>query len=118
VIDLDRAARVRDRRRRPGVSALALLGLLGALVCASCATVPPPRPRATLALSCNVPDASVWIDDVFMGTVSNWGKGAPMPIGFHRIEIRHPAHFSFFAEVNPREGEVVRLHPILHPQLD
>jgi hypothetical protein len=95
---------------------LAVLVALGMV--ASCASVPAPRPRATLAVTCNVPDASLWIDDAFMGTVSNWGKGAPMPIGFHRIEIRHPAHFSFFAEVNPREGEIVRLNAALHRQLD
>jgi hypothetical protein len=109
VIDFDRRSALRE---------VALVVVLGALACASCASVPPPRPRATLSVTCNVPDASLWIDDAFMGTVSHWGKGAPMPIGFHRIEVRHPTHFSFVAEGNPREGEVVRLTPVLHAQLD
>jgi hypothetical protein len=91
---------------------------LGAVVAlTACATVQP-RPRATLALDCNVPDASLWVDDSYMGTVARWSKGAPMPTGFHRIEIRHPAHFSYFAEVNPREGEVVRLTAVLQKTLD
>ena len=89
-----------------------------ALGLAACAVTQPPRPQATLVVTCNVPDASLWIDDSFSGTVSTWAKGAPMPVGFHRIEIRHPAHFSFFAEVNPRQGEVIRLAPVLQRTLD
>jgi hypothetical protein len=106
-----------ERAIDPG-RALRVLGLAVMLGAMACASVPPPRPRATLAVACNVPDASLWIDDAFMGTVSTFRKGAPMPVGFHRIEIRHPAHFSFFAEVNPQEGEVIRIPAVLHPQLD
>jgi hypothetical protein len=92
--------------------------LLVALGLLACAVTQPPRPQATLQVTCNVPEASLWIDDGFSGTVSNWAKGAPIPVGFHRIEIRHPAHFSFFAEVNPQKGEVVRLAPVLQRTLD
>jgi hypothetical protein len=112
---LRQALRRSPQRRRFRAPGLLVLGLLAA---GACASVPAPRPRATLTVTCNVPDASLWIDDAYTGTVAMWGKGAPMPIGFHRIEVRHPAHFSFFAEVNPREGELVRLTPVLHPTLD
>jgi hypothetical protein len=98
------------------LAAVAGAVLIGTLGLGGCATAPP-RPRATLTVTCNVPDASVWIDDGFAGTVSAWAKGAPMPTGFHRIEVRHPAHFSFFAEVNPRAGESIRLDPKLQRTL-
>ena len=100
------------RRGFLGVLVLAITG--GLLACAPVQ----PRPRATLAVVCNVPEASLWIDDSFAGTVATWAKGAPMPVGFHRIEVRHPAHFSFYAEVNPQAGETIRLAPVLHRTLD
>jgi hypothetical protein len=92
--------------------------MAGALGClAACATVPP-RPRARLTVTCNVPDASLWIDDAFAGTASMWAKGAAIPAGFHRVEVRHPGHFSFFAEINPRAGEVIGLNVVLQATLD
>ena len=37
----------------------------------------------------NVPDATVWVDDVLVGNVSDWAReGKHIRAGFHRIEIR------------------------------
>jgi hypothetical protein len=53
----------------------------------------------------NVPDATVWIDDVLVGKVSDWTRdGRNIRAGFHRVEVRHPGYYSFFQEVELPEG--------------
>jgi hypothetical protein len=59
-------------------------------------------------VNCNVPDATVWVDDVLVGKVSDWkGDGKQIRAGFHRIEIRHPNYYSFFQEVELPGGSHV-----------
>ena len=56
----------------------------------------------------NVPDATVWIDDVLVGTAKDWNKdGRQIRAGFHRIEVRHPGYYSFFQEVEVAGGSKV-----------
>ena len=51
-------------------------------------------------VECNVPDATVWVDDVLVGKVTDWkSDGKHIRAGFHRIEVRHPNYYSFFQEV-------------------
>ena len=56
-------------------------------------------------VECNVPDATVWIDDLLAGSTKEWkSEGHQMRAGFHRIEIRHPGYYSFFQEVDLPAG--------------
>jgi len=56
----------------------------------------------------NVPDATVWIDDVLVGKASDFKKdGRQIKPGFHRVEIRHPNYYSFFQEVELPAGSRV-----------
>jgi hypothetical protein len=53
----------------------------------------------------NVPDATVWVDDVLIGKASDWAKdGHHIRAGFHRLEVRHPGYYSFFQEIELPEG--------------
>jgi hypothetical protein len=64
-----------------------------------------PYGAAAFRVDSNVPDATVWIDDVLIGKVSDWSKeGLHIRSGFHRVEIRHPGYYSFFQEVELPEG--------------
>jgi hypothetical protein len=61
----------------------------------------------------NVPDASIWIDDVLVGQASQWQRdGRFIRPGFHRVEIRHPNYFSVFQEIDfpPGAGATVQAH--------
>ena len=59
-------------------------------------------------VECNVPDATVWVDDVLVGKVGDWkGDGKHIRAGFHRIELRHPRYYSFFQEVELPGGSHV-----------
>jgi hypothetical protein len=59
-------------------------------------------------VECDVPDATVWVDDVLVGKVSDWkGDGKHIRAGFHRIEVRHPNYYSFFQEVELPGGSHV-----------
>ena len=87
------------------------------MLLSSCATVRPPA--ATLALRCNVPDASVVIDDAPVGPAATWvPPGRSLSPGFHRIEIRHPSHYSHYAEVTLAPGAASALSVELHPLLE
>jgi hypothetical protein len=59
-------------------------------------------------VQCDVPDATVWVDDVLVGKVADWkGDGKHIRAGFHRIEVRHPNYYSFFQEVELPGGSHV-----------
>jgi hypothetical protein len=96
-----------------------LLRSIVAFVClaAACATFG--RNAGTFQVQCNVPDAMVIIDDVLVGRVSEWsGPGRQIRPGFHRIEIRHPAYFSHYAEIELSDGGGQVVKAELHPLLD
>ena len=94
------------------------LGVVAALlVFGSCATWKT-GPSISMRVECNVPDATVWVDDVLVGTAANWkADGKFIRAGFHRIEIRHPAYYSHFQEVDlPTGGKIVvtaKLEPLV-----
>jgi PEGA domain-containing protein len=62
----------------------------------------------TFRVDCNVPDATVWIDDVLVGKASDFKKDdRQIKPGFHRVEVRHPNYYSFFQEVELPGGSKV-----------
>ena len=84
---------------------------------ASCAHLSAPAGVA-LKVESNVPDATIWVDDVLVGTVAAWAReGRHVRAGFHRVEIRAPGYYSVFQEIErPDGGEaalVVTLRPLL-----
>lgn len=87
----------------------AALGLALAAWAAGCATARPGSP-ATLAVRCNVPDAAVFVDDVFVGRASEWAQVHRVRPGFHRIELRDPSHYAHRTQVQlaPGGGAVVQ----------
>jgi hypothetical protein len=90
-------------RLRGGLAAAALFVLLAA----SCAHGIGGN-AIGFRVECNVPDATIWVDDVLVGKVSDWkGDGKRIKAGFHRIEVRHPNYYSFFQEVELPGGSHV-----------
>jgi hypothetical protein len=88
-----------------------------AALAAACATLG--RPTANLAVRCDVAEASVLVDDVLIGPVSEWAPpGHAIRPGSHRIEIRHPGYFSHYAEFHVVEGGQTLVAADLHPLLD
>ena len=70
-------------------------------------------------VECNVPDATVWIDDLLAGSAKEWkSEGHQIRAGFHRIEIRHPGYFSFFQEVDLPPGSRTVVNAKLRELLD
>lgn len=99
------------RRARALVLALSLAA--AATMVAGCATAIP-YGAVGIRVESNVPDATVWVDDVLVGNVSDWARdGKHIRSGFHRIEVRHSGYYSFFKEVELPEGA----HTIVNAQL-
>jgi hypothetical protein len=72
-----------------------------------------------LRVQSNVPDATVWIDDVLVGTAKDWNKdGREIRAGFHRIEVRHPGYYSFFQEVEVAGGSKVVVNATLRELIE
>jgi hypothetical protein len=95
-----------------------LLVLTVAIALAACAHVSPPA-GVTLAVETNVPDATIWVDDVLVGTVSAWAReGRHVRPGFHRIEVRAPGHYSVFDEIDQPDGGRAIVKANLRPLLD
>jgi hypothetical protein len=93
-----------------------LLGLLLGSA-ASCATLSSP-PAGTLRIRCNVPDATVWIDDIYGGRAEAWARGRLVRAGFHRVELRHPDHYNHYAEVDVAEGGVAEVRAEMRRHLE
>jgi len=112
-----------DRDAGSGRAALGLargLLLLAALAlgAAGCATTIP-RGAVAFRVDSNVNDATVWVDDVLVGSAKDWGKdGKHIKAGFHRIEIRHPGYYSFFQEVELPEGSHATVNAQLRPVVE
>ncbi len=89
-----------------------------ALGLASCAHLSTPAGVA-LRVESNVPDATIWIDDVLVGTVVAWAReGRHIRAGFHRVEIRAPGYYSVFQEVERPDGGQATLAVTLRPLLE
>lgn len=92
--------------------------LIGAcLAQAGCATAPPAG-AAGFRVAGNVPDAAVYIDDVYVGRVGEWSeRGRFIRPGAHRVELRHPSYYPRFEDIvaADRAETVVpgELHPLL-----
>ena len=77
------------------------------LASVGCATMTP-YGAVGMRVESNVPDATVWVDDVLVGNVRDWAReGKHIRAGFHRIEVRHPNYYSFFQEVELPGGSHV-----------
>ena len=91
----------------------ALLLATSATALIGCATAIP-YGAVGMRVESNVPDATVWVDDILVGNVSDWARdGKHIRAGFHRIEIRHSGYYSFFKEVELPEGA----HTVVNAQL-
>ncbi len=91
---------------------------LSAVLSFACATVGSGPPTVAMRIAGNVPDATIWIDDRLAGRMSDFSKsGKRLGVGFHRIEVRAPGHYSFFQEVDIKPGTDVSLQADLHALL-
>lgn len=73
-----------------------------ALFSAACAHTGKPAVRldGQLAVRCNVPDARVYVDDVFRGRAAELAVGALMvPSGPRRVEVRADGWFTAYRDV-------------------
>ena len=91
--------------RARGLLLAGLLSVLAVMALAPACATTMPRDAVSFRVDANVPDATVWVDDVLVGSARDWAKdGKHIRAGFHRIEIRHPGYYSFFQEVELPEG--------------
>jgi hypothetical protein len=98
------------------VAAVVLAGAAGAA--GGCATLTPGGDSVPFRVETNVADATVWVDDQLVGgALSLATPGTRVRVGFHRVEIRHPTHYSFFKEIEPKSGEEVVIRADLHELL-
>jgi len=106
------------RGRVAAARMLACLNLAASVFLAqglACTTMGAAGESVALRVETNVPDAIVWVDDRLVGTAASLvASGTRLRVGFHRIEIRHPSHYSFFTEVDPKRGEDVVVRAQLH----
>jgi hypothetical protein len=87
----------------------------GALSCAHLST----PAGVGLHVETNVPEATIWVDDVLVGTVSAWAReGRHVRAGFHRVEIRAPGYYSVFQELDQRDGGAATVKATLRPLLE
>ena len=86
------------------------------LAVASCAHAPV---GVALQVDANVPDATIWIDDVLIGKVTEWAHdGRHIRAGFHRVEIRAPGYYSVYREVEQVDGGHAAVNATLRPLVE
>jgi hypothetical protein len=102
----------RGAGRTAAVTAAVGSALVAAVVscalAAGCATTTKSvvRADAQLAIACNVPDARVYVDDVFRGHAIELAHGALLvPSGARRVEVRADGWFTAYRDVSvPHAG--------------
>ncbi len=79
------------------------------LLASACATArpaaPPPRPTGVLLVRCPNTDASLWVDDRFVGEVGHLPAGVRLPAGEHLVELRQDGYHTRYAEVSLAAGQ-------------
>jgi hypothetical protein len=109
-----------DRHSRPTPRARGAAALLALLIwaAAACAHLTPP-PEIALRVDCEAPDATVWVDDVLVGSAAAWKAGdRHIRAGFHRVEVRAPGFYSAFQEIDLPNGGPAVVVARLHETLD
>jgi hypothetical protein len=102
----------------PMASLCARTILLCTCIMSGCATTARARRAdARLAIACNVPDARVYVDDVFVGRAAEVGRRAlPVASGSRRVELRADGWFTAYRDVAvPAAGRAelsVQLRPV------
>jgi hypothetical protein len=91
------------------------------LACGPLACGPPPEPKTvSMRMAGGPPNASVTVDDQFVGTLAMVSaRGVALPPGTHRVTVEAPGHFPWDKIVEAKEGEgPVRLDVKLVPVPD
>lgn len=72
---------------------------------------------AIVTLTCNVPEASVFIDGRFLAPVGLLRGGIALSPGEHRLELRHEGYLGRFLELTLAPAERRRVDAQLFPVL-
>lgn len=98
-------------RRSPAAAAL--------LALAACAGAPrrePSQAEAVLRLSCNVPEAALFVDGRYLAPVGLLRGGVALTPGRHRFELRHQGHLPRLWELELTKAErrdlTLELYPV------
>ena len=100
-----------------GSRAMRLRALLVALLLAACGPNGP-GPTVSMRMTGGPPNASVTVDDIFVGTLDViTRRGVALPVGSHRISVEAPGHVPFDRIVEAKEGDAplrldVKLVPV------
>jgi hypothetical protein len=87
--------------------ALARLGLALSLPVAALACGGPREPRTvSMRMAGTPPNASVTVDDVFIGTLDFVAAhGVALPVGAHRVSVEAPGYFPWDRLVEAKDGQ-------------
>jgi hypothetical protein len=77
----------------------------------------PAEDDAIVKITSTVPDASLWVDGRYIGTIGALHGGIAIAAGTHRVELRHDDYFSRYAELTLRARERRALALDLAPRL-
>ena len=84
------------------VSALAVVALAIATACGPSG----PGPTVSMRMSGGPPNASVTVDDTFVGTLDViMRRGVALPVGSHRISVEAPGHIAWDQIVEAKQGD-------------
>jgi PEGA domain len=72
---------------------------------------------AVVTITSTVPDASLWVDGRYIGTIGVLRGGIAIAAGTHRVELRHDDYFSRYAELTVRARERRAITLDLAPRL-
>jgi hypothetical protein len=96
----------------------ALAVVISCALGAACAHFSAP-PGVALEVESNVPESTIWVDDVLVGTVSAWAhEGKHVRAGFHRVEIRAAGYYSVYREIEQPDGGRAAIKAELRPLLE
>ncbi len=99
----------------PAVRCVVVALVLGCMAPAGC--MPPSAPTVSMRMKGNVQDATVTIDDQYIGKLAFVAeRGVALPPGRHRISVEKPGYFPWDTVVEVHEGDPpVYLHAVLQP---
>lgn len=78
-----------------------------------------PPGRGLLEFEVDPPDATIWVDDAYLGQVNAWmDHTVRLPVGRRRVELRAPGYMTQRFDIEVANDEVVTLRLRMQPTFD
>ncbi|MBH24474.1 MAG: hypothetical protein CMH57_08490 [Myxococcales bacterium] len=98
------------RTWHPGAALIALVATATLCACSAVQLVGSDDGFSYLEISCTPPDASIYVNERYLGEVNRWRGGVvPLKPGEYRVELQRDGYYPYQLDLTLKPGRMARL---------